>query len=49
MLDCFAGSGATLLCADELGRKWIGIDNSDAAINVIRERLTRAYAFIDLT
>ena len=49
VLDCFAGSGATLLCADELCRRWIGIDSSDAAINVARERLTGNYAFIDLT
>jgi hypothetical protein len=28
VLDCFAGSGTTLAVASELGRKWIGIDNS---------------------
>ena len=49
VLDCFAGSGASLLCASELGRKWIGIDQSDAAINIIRERLSGDYEFIDLT
>ena len=47
ILDCFAGSGAALLCADELGRKWIGIDKSDAAINIIRENLPENYIFLD--
>lgn len=35
VLDCFAGSGSTLKSAQKLGRKWIGIDNSEVAINVI--------------
>ncbi|MGA9121029.1 MAG: site-specific DNA-methyltransferase, partial [Bacteroidota bacterium] len=39
VLDCFAGSGTTLVAAQELGRRWIGIDNSSHAINVARERL----------
>lgn len=32
VLDCFAGSGTTLAVAAELGRAWIGIDNSREAI-----------------
>ena len=32
VLDCFAGSGTTLVKAEELGRKWIGVDNSPQAI-----------------
>ena len=32
VLDCFAGSGTTLDVASQLGRKWIGIDNSSEAI-----------------
>lgn len=39
VLDCFCGSGTTLVAAEKLGRKWIGIDNSDAAIEVAKRRL----------
>lgn len=39
VLDCFAGSGTTLVAAGNLGRRWIGIDNSNEAIDTIRERL----------
>jgi adenine-specific DNA-methyltransferase len=40
VLDCFAGSGTTLICAEELGRRWIGIDNSFWAIEATLKRLT---------
>ncbi len=36
VLDCFAGSGSTLLIADEQNRKWIGIDNSTHSLDVIK-------------
>jgi len=39
VLDCFCGSGTTLVASDILGRKWIGIDNSDRAIKVAMKRL----------
>jgi adenine-specific DNA-methyltransferase len=39
VLDCFAGSGTTLIAAEELGRRWIGIDNSKIAIAVTQKRL----------
>ncbi len=39
-MDCFAGSGTTLLAAAKSGRKFIGIDSSDVAINVIKSRLS---------
>ena len=39
VLDCFAGSGTTLGAASELGRKWIGIDNSLESIKAICKRL----------
>jgi adenine-specific DNA-methyltransferase len=41
VLDCFAGSGTTLAAAHELGRSWIGIDESPLAIARAEERLSR--------
>ena len=38
VLDCFCGSGSTLKVANSLNRKWIGIDMSDLAIQVTRNR-----------
>jgi len=38
VLDCFAGSGSTLLAASKTGRKWIGIDQSNYSIKVIKKR-----------
>ncbi|MBQ4430019.1 MAG: site-specific DNA-methyltransferase [Synergistaceae bacterium] len=46
ILDPFAGSGASLLCALELGRKFIGIDQSEEAVRVMRERLEGKYSFV---
>lgn len=40
VLDCFAGSGTTLIAAEELDRRWIGIDNSKSAIDTCIERIT---------
>lgn len=48
VLDCFAGSGTTLECANKLGRKWIGVDNSNVAIKKIREREIGEYEFVDI-
>lgn len=39
VLDPFCGSGTTLAVAQRLGRRWMGIDASDAAIVVCRRRL----------
>jgi adenine-specific DNA-methyltransferase len=39
VLDCFCGSGTTLVAAQELGRNWIGIDKSESAIKVTQKRL----------
>ena len=39
VMDCFSGSGTTLIAAKELGRYWIGIDSSKKAIEVTLERL----------
>lgn len=38
VLDCFAGSGSTLLAAGNFGRTWVGIDQSDYSIEVIKKR-----------
>jgi adenine-specific DNA-methyltransferase len=37
--DCFSGSGTTLALADGLGRRWLGIDNSEEALRTTLERL----------
>ena len=39
VLDCFCGSGTTLLSAQSLNRRWIGIDSSEPAIETTRIRL----------
>jgi adenine-specific DNA-methyltransferase len=39
VLDCFAGSGTTLVAAEKHGRRWIGIDDSPHAIKVAAKRL----------
>ena len=41
VLDCFCGSGTTLRASQELGRNWIGIDNSKQAINVALNKLSK--------
>ncbi len=39
VLDPFCGSGTTLVAAQGLGRRWIGVDESPAAIGLCRRRL----------
>ena len=39
VLDCFCGSGTTLVAAQKRGRKWIGIDSSALAIEVAQRKL----------
>lgn len=49
VLDCFSGSGTTLLAAQKLQRKWIGMDISSHAIEIIRDGLGLIpYQYIDL-
>lgn len=48
VMDCFAGSGSTLSSANKLGRKWIGIDCSDVAMNVIKKNGLNDFNYIEL-
>ncbi len=41
VLDCFCGSGTTLVASEQLGRRWIGIDSSELAVDVALRRLTK--------
>lgn len=42
VLDCFAGSGSTLRAANNLNRKWIGIDKSPHSLKVIKDTFSEA-------
>jgi site-specific DNA-methyltransferase (adenine-specific) len=48
VLDPFCGCGTTVAVAERLKRRWVGIDISILAINVIEERLKRHYPHIKL-
>lgn len=39
VLDCFCGSGTTLVAAEKLKRYWIGIDSNESAIKTAEKRL----------
>ncbi len=41
VMDCFCGSGGTLKAANDLNRKWLGIDKSSVAIRITKERLKK--------
>jgi len=59
VLDCFCGSGTTLKAAQINNRNWIGIDLSDLAIQITRQKINdiaidlfaqkMEYDFLDLT
>lgn len=40
VMDCFAGSGATLKIAEKLGRKWIGVDISPISLELIKKNIS---------
>ena len=39
VLDPFAGSGTTLLAANDLGRKWVGVELNPAFVDLIEQRM----------
>ena len=39
VIDCYAGSGSTLVEAARLGRRFIGMDDSPESHRIIRERM----------
>lgn len=39
VLDAFCGSGTTLVAAQKLGRRWIGIDSGAMAVKTVLQRL----------
>jgi adenine-specific DNA-methyltransferase len=41
VLDCFCGSGTTLVASEKLGRDWIGIDNSQLATKATTRKLSK--------
>ncbi|MBN1592316.1 MAG: site-specific DNA-methyltransferase [Candidatus Coatesbacteria bacterium] len=43
VLDPFCGSGTTLVVAERLKRNWIGIDTSEHAIALARDRIEREF------
>jgi len=45
VLDCFCGSGTTLVASNIFGRKWIGIDSSVQAIKIAKKRLENGGLF----
>ena len=50
VMDCFAGSGSTLLAAYNNNRKYIGIDKSNISVEVMQFRLSNSdFRFIDLS
>lgn len=47
VLDCFCGSGSTLFAASICKRQWIGIDQSDIAIETVKQRFSPNDLFSD--
>ena len=39
VLDCFAGSGSTLVACEKLNRKWIGIEINEEYCEIVKQRI----------
>lgn len=48
VIDAFCGSGTTMLAAEHLHRRWVGIDSSPLAIKIVRQRLKQTLARFDI-
>lgn len=46
VMDFFCGSGTALASAERLGRRWIGIDSSETAIKIAKEKLENASSLL---
>lgn len=44
VMDCFCGSGSTLKAAQDIGRYWIGIDQSEVAIEVTKKSVSKEFS-----
>ncbi len=47
VLDPFCGCGTSIAAAQKLGRRWIGIDITHLAVNLIKVRLADAFGKVD--
>jgi DNA modification methylase len=47
VLDPFCGCGTAVDAAQKLGRRWVGIDVTELAIDIIRKRLTTQFGAVD--
>ncbi len=48
ILDPFCGCGTTLVAAQKLGRKWVGIDITHLAVGLMRKRLKDLFAGVQI-
>ncbi|MGI9559283.1 MAG: DNA methyltransferase [Thermodesulfobacteriota bacterium] len=48
VLDPFCGCATTLVAAESLERKWIGIDQSPMAVKLVRERMSQRDLFVSV-
>ncbi len=48
VLDAFCGSGTTLVAAEQLHRRWIGIDSSNMAIEIAKKQVKEMIAPFEL-